>query len=135
MRAERKEITVDTSAFLAVVLGEPERDRVIEVTSGCDLVAPGSVPWEVGNALSAMFKRRRLSLAEAREGLAAFLAIPARYAIPDLDRAVAIADRLGIYAYDAYVLDCAIRFGTPIVTLDRQVVANAEVLGIVCPEV
>jgi len=135
MERSPREITVDTSAFLAVVLGEPERDRVVQLTADCGLVSPGSVPWEVGNAFSAMFKRKRLSLEEAREGLAVFMGIPVRYAIPDLDRAVALADQLKIYAYDAYVLECAIRFRTPLVTLDRQVAASAATLGIACPEV
>ena len=135
MRSSPTEITVDTSALLAVVLGEPERDRVVQLTAGCGLVAPGSVPWEVGNAFSAMFKRKRLSREEAREGISVFLGIPVRYAIPDLDRAVALADELKIYAYDAYVLECAIRFRTPLVTLDRQVATSAATLGIACPEV
>jgi predicted nucleic acid-binding protein len=135
MERSPREITVDTSAFLAVVLDEPERDRVVQLTAGCGLVAPGSVPWEVGNALSAMFKKKRLLLEEAREAISAFLEIPVRYAIPDLGQAVALADKLKIYAYDAYVLECAIRFRTPLVTLDRQVAASAATLGIACPEV
>jgi predicted nucleic acid-binding protein len=135
MSRASREITVDTSALLAVVLGGPERDAIVRATSGYGLVAPGSVPWEVGNAFSAMFKKKRLSLKEARTGISIFLQIPVRYAIPDLARAVALADELGIYAYDAYVLECAARFRTALITLDRQVAANAAPLGIACAEV
>jgi len=54
-------IVIDTSALIAVIAEEPERNRLIELTSGCTLIAPGSVPWEIGNAFSAMFKQKRLT--------------------------------------------------------------------------
>ena len=55
------DIVIDTSALLAVILGEPERNRIVELTYGKTLIAPGSVPWEIGNAFSAMFKQSRLT--------------------------------------------------------------------------
>jgi len=39
------DIVVDTSALLAVIPGEPERDRIVEVTVGNTLIGPGSIPW------------------------------------------------------------------------------------------
>jgi predicted nucleic acid-binding protein len=63
------DIAVDTSALIAVIVGEPERDKVIKVTTGHTLIGPGSIPWEVGNAFSAMFKQDRLSLDDAKTGL------------------------------------------------------------------
>jgi len=35
------DIVIDSSALLAVIMGEPERDRVIELTSGNTLIGPG----------------------------------------------------------------------------------------------
>lgn len=123
-------VTIDTSAILAVILGEPERDVIISATAGKDLVAPGSVPWEVGNAFSSMFKRKRLSVGQAEEGVALFQTIPIRFAIPDLVRAVRLSREYEIYAYDAYVLECAIRYEAPLLTLDRRLSSVARSAGV-----
>jgi hypothetical protein len=48
------DIVIDTSALLAVIVAEPERNRIVESTSGHTLIGPGSIPWEIGNAFSAM---------------------------------------------------------------------------------
>lgn len=61
----RMEIVIDTSALLAVVAMEPERAELIRLTRGATLVAPSSVHWEIGNALSAMFKRKAIELDDA----------------------------------------------------------------------
>ncbi len=52
-------VVIDTSAIIAVLVSEPERGPIVRATIGQELVAPGSVHWEVGNALSAMLERRR----------------------------------------------------------------------------
>ena len=59
------DVVVDTVVFLAVVLDDPEKPRIIEITVDGDgaALAPEIVPYEIGNALSAMVKRRRLSVA------------------------------------------------------------------------
>jgi predicted nucleic acid-binding protein len=56
------DIVIDTSALIAVIVAEPERNKIIEITKGNTLIGPGSIPWEIGNAFSAMFKRNRISL-------------------------------------------------------------------------
>ncbi|MGB5687069.1 MAG: hypothetical protein WBM35_14775, partial [Candidatus Electrothrix sp.] len=53
---------VDTCALIAVITDEPERARIVELTRGNTLIGPGCIPWEIGNAFSAMFKRKRLTL-------------------------------------------------------------------------
>ena len=60
------DIVIDTSALIAVIAGEPERAKIIEITTGNTLIGPGSVPWEIGNAFSAMYKQKRLSLKKAK---------------------------------------------------------------------
>ncbi len=129
------EIIIDTSAVLAAILGEPERAPIIKLTQGQNLLAPGSVPWEVGNTFSAMFKRGRLPLGEARKGIEIFEGIPIRYAIPNLKGSTELAHEYGIYAYDAYVLECAMRFKSPLLTLDRSLRSVAGRAGIRCLEV
>jgi hypothetical protein len=42
-------IIADTNTFLAVTLYEPERDSIIRLTVGHDLVAPNILPFEIGN--------------------------------------------------------------------------------------
>lgn len=53
-------VVADTNTFLAVALNEPERPRIIDMTQGCDLLAPEVLPFEIGNALTAMVKRGAL---------------------------------------------------------------------------
>ena len=124
------DIVLDTSAILAVIVDEPERDRIIELTRGNTLIGPGSIPWEIGNAFSAMFKRSRLSLEEAKRGLEIFKKIPLRYIDPDFSNAISISQQNNMYAYDAYFLDCALRLKAPLLTLDSKLNAVANKLKI-----
>jgi len=112
------EIVIDTSAILAVVGERPEKAGLVRLTRGAILVAPASVHWEVGNALSAMFKRRAIGIKEAFQLLDAYTEIPIRMAEVGLKQAVELSGRLNVYAYDAYVLACAINQRAPLLTLD-----------------
>jgi len=44
------DVVIDTSALVAVIFGEPERNRIVDFTTGNTLIGPGSIPWEIGNA-------------------------------------------------------------------------------------
>jgi len=129
------EIVIDTSALVAVILGEPERDRIIALTAGQTLIGPGSIPWEVGNAFSAMLKQDRLTIDDAQKGLAIFEQVPIQFTKPNFAHSMAIAHHARIYAYDAYVLDCAIRHKAPILTLDRKLMTAAAGLNAAILEV
>ena len=129
------DIVIDTSALLAVIVAEPERDRIVELTSGHTLIGPGSIPWEIGNAFSAMLKQRRVGLVEAQQGMKIFHAIPLRFVRVDLNNAISIANQIKVYAYDAYFLDCAIRQATPLLTLDSGLKRAALKLSIKFMEV
>ena len=131
------DIVIDTSALIAVIVGEPERDAIVSVTSGQTLIGPGSIPWEVGNAFTAMMKQRRIEVADVRRGLEIFDSIPLRYVDIDMANVVSIAAKVNTYAYDAYFLDCAARYRVPLLTLDRLLRRAAEGLGIqlINPEV
>ncbi len=119
------DIVIDTSALVAVIVGEPERNKLIEITKGNNLIGPGSIPWEIGNAFSSMFKRNRLSVEEAQKGLLIFSSIPLRYIEPDFIRVLRLSKETNMYAYDAYFLDCAIRHKAPLLTLDKKLKAAA----------
>jgi hypothetical protein len=51
------DVVSDTNIFLAVALNQPEKENIILLTSDTDAVAPEILPYEIGNALSAMIKR------------------------------------------------------------------------------
>jgi predicted nucleic acid-binding protein len=129
------QIVVDTSALIAVIVGEPERSRIVDITAGNILIGPGCIPWEIGNAFSAMFKQRRITLEEAERGLSIFMTIPIQYVDPDFVWVLKLSKQANIYAYDAYFLDCAIRHKAPLLTLDRKLVESAQHLNIETLEV
>ena len=129
------DIVIDTSALIAVLVDEPERPKIVDITAGNTLIGPGSIPWEVGNAFSAMFKQNRLTLSEAKRGLSIFQSIPIRYVEPDFSNALQLSKSTNIYAYDAYLLDCAIRHKSPLLTLDSRLESVAQSLNIKTLEV
>lgn len=128
-------ITIDTSIILAVACGEPSRQRAIELTSGHALIAPKSLHWEVGNALSAMLKRQRITAAQANLCIDSYRQIPIKLIDVDLKQAINLVKKLRIYAYDAYMLACAQQWATPLLTLDDAFKTHAEGLGIAVMEV
>ena len=111
-------IVVDTSVVIAVAGNEASKPRLIELTKGEELVAPLTLPWEIGNAVSAMFKQRRIDLAKGMELLAQYYEIPIRLEGVSLEECVKLAATLNVYAYDAYVIQCARQEGLKILTLD-----------------
>ena len=127
-------ITIDTSVLLAVCTNEPSKSKLIRLTVGHHLLVPASVHWEMGNALSAMLKRGRITGEQAQACIFAYQQIPLTKIEVDLAVAVQLADRFQMYAYDAYLLACALSQRTPLLTLDRALMAiakqiNIEVLG------
>ncbi len=129
------ELVIDTSALIAVIVAEPERDTIIEITKGNTLIGPGSIPWEIGNAFSAMFKQNRVSMKEADKGIRIFNTIPIRYIETDFSKILYLSKENNMYAYDAYFLDCAIRHKAPLLTLDKKLRIIAENLNIETLEV
>jgi predicted nucleic acid-binding protein len=129
------DVAIDTSALIAVIIGERERNRIVELTTGHTLIGPGSIPWEIGNAFSAMFKQKRLTLDEAQKGLVIYDNIPLRYIKSDFVNALKISKQVGLYAYDAYFLDCAIRYKAPLLTLDQKLMTAAQYLNVEIMEV
>ena len=129
------DIVIDTSALIAVIVGEPERSQIISITVGNTLIGPGSISWEIGNAFSAMFKQNRLSLDDAKKGIDIFRSIPIRYVETDIKNALHLSKEINMYAYDAYILDCAIRYKAPILTLDSKLQTAAKRIRIAVLEV
>jgi predicted nucleic acid-binding protein len=129
------DIVIDTSSLIAVIVDEPERNRIVEITDGNTLIGPGSIPCEIGNAFSAMFKQNRLTIDEAQKGLVIFNSIPLQYIKSDFVNVLQLSKQVRMYAYDAYFLDCAIRHRAPLLTLDRKLKASAKSLNVETMEV
>jgi len=129
------ELTLDTSALLAVLLGESQAEQVLEHTRGAQLLAPPSLLLEVGNALAALVKRDKLDLETAKLALRDALKVPFRSVSIDLEWSLILASRHRIYAYDAYMLACAERYRTPLLTLDGRLRDVARSAGIEVLEV
>ena len=129
------ELVVDTSALIAVVTGEATREHLIARTQGAELLAPGSVHWEVGNAFSALLKRRLLRLPEVHAALAAYAQIPIRFVDVDPGTALELADRFGLYAYDAYLMACARQYRAPLLTIDTRLGRAAREAGVHVQEI
>lgn len=124
------ELVIDTSALIAVVTNETTRNQLIAQTQSARLFTPASVPYEVGNAFSAMLKRKRASLEQIWQAVTAYKQIPLRFVEVDLVQALAFAEQLDIYAYDAYLIACAHNQQCPLLTLDGGLRHAAQRAGI-----
>jgi predicted nucleic acid-binding protein len=123
-------VVIDASAIIAVLVNEPIKARLVALTAQANLLAPHSVHWEIGNAFSAMFKRERIRLQEALEALRFYRDIPIRFVDVELDETLRIAHAHQLYAYDAYLIRCAEKYGAPLLTLDRSLMAAARAWGV-----
>ncbi len=126
----RMSILVDANIYLAVILDEPEKASVIEITKSEDLISPLVLPYEIGNALSAMYKRNRLDRKQIAECFFIFNQIPVRLIDANVQKSLQIAADYHIYAYDAYYLEAAKRLKCSLMTLDTKMKEIARDLGI-----
>lgn len=129
------QIVADTNTFLAVALNEPERAEIVKLTKGCDIIAPEVLPFEIGNALTAMLKRGRLSGSEVSSAWKTVNRIEVGLRKVDVPSALEIAAEHRIYAYDAYFIHCALTLRSPLLSLDRGMLHVARSVGIETLEV
>ena len=128
-------LVVDTSVIIAVITNEKHKKELIRLTRGADLIAPSSLHWEIGNAFSAMFKRKKIALEQTFEALIAYQQIPLRFSPMDLDVALDLSSQLDVYAYDAYVIGCALKHKAPLLSIDGGLLAAARRAGAETKEV
>jgi predicted nucleic acid-binding protein len=123
-------IIVDTNIFLAVVLNEPEKENIIKLTAGSDIISPEILPYEIGNALSAMVKRKKITKREALSTQGTANLIPVRLVEVNISKALEIALKFNIYAYDAYFLQTAQALSRPLMTLDKRMMQVANEMNL-----
>jgi predicted nucleic acid-binding protein len=127
-------VAIDTSAVLAVLLREPSREALVAMTEGRSLVAAPSLPWEVGNALVAGVRRRKLTGTAVQQAWASYVQIPVRLVQIDVAAALKLAISIGLYAYDGYVLEAARGVRAPLLTLDTALDRAARAIGLTVME-
>lgn len=123
-------VVADTNIFLAVALNEPDKERIIDLTADYDAVSPEILPFEIGNALTAMVKQGRISGDKVIPIYKTTQKIPVQLIKVDIEGALKIATRFNIYAYDAYFLRSALSMSCPLITLDTKMKDVAALLRI-----
>ena len=113
------EVILDASAIMAIILNEPNKDNVIELTKNAILLAPEVISFEIGNALINLYLKHKITENGLIAAYKSYASIPMRIIEVDVQKALRIACKYGIYAYDAYYLEIASRHNLPLISFDR----------------
>lgn len=129
-------IVIDTSSILAICKEDEDSLHEESAIAGFALIAPESVQWELVNALCQGVYKKRISKANAEKAYKAYQSMANNIAFVDIDKAKAmeIAISRGVMSYDAFVLQCSIEYGIPLLTSEKDTVNkmpyHAKALGI-----
>jgi len=121
---------MDACAIMAVIVKEPERDLVIELTQGAVMVSPNMVAYEIANALTKMMKKKVVEKERMINAYNYFQKIPVKTIEIDIEKALEIAWDYKIYAYDACYLEAAKRLNLPLLTFDGNMIKVGRELDI-----
>jgi predicted nucleic acid-binding protein len=124
------EILMDACAIMAVIIKEPERDLVIQLTQNAVMVSPDMVSYEIANALTKMMKKKIIEKERMINAFNYFKKIPIKTIQIDIEKALEIAWDFKIYAYDACYLESAKRLNLPLLTFDGNMIKTGKELGI-----
>ncbi|MDR0784562.1 MAG: type II toxin-antitoxin system VapC family toxin [Treponema sp.] len=112
-------IIMDASAIITMVIDEPEKNLIINLTKDVELFSPEMISFEIGNALTRLKRRQILNDEEIIKAYNVYKEIPVRLVEVNIENALKIACQYNIYAYDAYYLEVAFRLRLPLLTLDK----------------
>jgi predicted nucleic acid-binding protein len=129
------EIMVDASALICIILNEPEKKEIVALTVEAEIVAPEMISFEIGNALSRMYKRHRLTEEQVIKAYMLYEALPLRIVKVDMKKALKLSCQYDIYAYDACYLETAYRLKLPLLTLDGPMKSHGKNMKIAVLEV
>jgi len=124
------EIIMDACAIMAVIVKEPERDLVIQLTQNAVMVSPDMVSYEIANALTKMMKKKIIEKERMINAFNFFKKIPIKTIEINIEKALEIAWEYKIYAYDACYLESAKRLNLPLLTFDGNMIKVGKELGI-----
>jgi len=119
---------MDACAIMAVIVKEPERDLIIQLTKNAVMVSPDMVSYEIANALTKMMKNKIIEKERLISAFNFFKKIPIKTI--DIERALEIAWDYKIYAYDACYLESAKILNLPLLTFDGNMIKVGNELGI-----
>ncbi|GHT46602.1 twitching motility protein PilT [Planctomycetales bacterium] len=125
------ELLLDTSAITTVLVGEPERETVINLTKNVTIVAPSVVPFEIANGLTKMMKKKIIDRNKMIEVFSYFQRIPIKLIDVNIKHSLEIAWEYNIYAYDAFYLEPAQRLGLPLLTFDGNMARVGSEIGLI----
>ena len=77
-----------------------------------------------------MFKRQKINLELAKLVLKAYQEIPVKFIDVPLEQSLELSYSQEIYAYDAYLIQCALQTSTSLLTLDKRLKTVAKNIGI-----
>lgn len=129
-------LVIDCSVSLAWFL-EDERnafsDAILRATEISDTWVPAVWPLEFANGLLMAERRRRITRASRLDALKRVLLPGLRVdaAVADMPAISALAERRDLTTYDASYVELALRLGTDLVTLDRDLARAAAAEGVV----
>jgi len=126
------DIVIDASCVLSFLLNQEGSGNVVTVVGDNQLVAPSCLPFEIGNAISKLIKRKLISIYEGVYVFHEFARIPIRLIEPDIPHSIVIAGESESYAYDCYYLTIASQMVLPLFTYDDTMKEAAEKRGIQC---
>jgi predicted nucleic acid-binding protein len=124
------EILLDASAIMAVIVDEPEREEVIELTKNMAIISPNVISFEIANGLTKMMKRKIIDRENMINAFRYFKRIAITPVEVDVEKALEIAWENKIYAYDAYYLETAKRLKLPLLTFDGNMGKIGKDMGI-----
>ena len=116
---------VDASALAAILFRESQAAAIAERLDGVRLVAPFLLGHELGNVCLMKCKRHPDQREALVQGFRLLEGFDVEEVATDHDAVLALALATGLTAYDASYLWLSRRLGAELVTLDRQLMAEA----------
>jgi len=123
-------IICDANIFLATLLNEPEKMNIISATKESVVISPNVLPYEIGNSLISLYKRKRINKTNIIKIYELFTKIPIRLVDINMKEALNISIKYNIYAYDSYYLEVAKRMQLSLLTLDKKMISIAKEISI-----
>jgi predicted nucleic acid-binding protein len=77
-----------------------------------------------------MFKSQKLDIRRAQQALTVYSGIPIKFVDVPLEATLEVSKAQNIYAYDAYLIQCAQQTSTSLLTLDNGLKSVAQQVGV-----
>ena len=84
---------------MSVIVKEPERDLIIQLTRNAVMLSPDMLPYEIANALTKMMKKKVIVKDQMIDAFTHFKKIPIKSIEVNFINALEIAWNYNIYAY------------------------------------